>query len=82
MSINFEKIKKDFPQITSEYEGKVITYLDSAATTLKTRSVVDAVDKYYLQECANIHRGIHTLSEVSTGKYERTRRSRKLLRYF
>jgi cysteine desulfurase/selenocysteine lyase len=73
VSINFEQIKKDFPQITTPYQGNIITYLDSAASTLKPKSVVDLVDTYYLKECANIHRGVHTLSEVSTDKYEKTR---------
>jgi cysteine desulfurase/selenocysteine lyase len=71
--INLEKIKNDFPQITSEYQGQIITYLDSAATTLKTKSVIEAIDTYNSKETANIHRGIHTLSEVGTTKYERTR---------
>lgn len=73
MSLNIEKIQKDFPQVLNEYQGKVITYLDSAATTLKPQSVIDMVDTYYKEECANVHRGIHTLSEVSTAKYEKTR---------
>jgi len=66
-------IPKDFPQIVTPFEGHNITYLDSAATNLKLNSVVDLVNQYYLKECANIHRGIHTLSEVSTSKYEKTR---------
>lgn len=51
----------------------MITYLDSAATTLKPKQVVDAIDRYYLSECANVHRGIHTLSEINTSKFEDTR---------
>lgn len=71
--LDLEQIKKDFPQVTTPYEGQLITYFDSAATTLKPKSVVDAVDTYYSAETANIHRGIHTLSEVGTTKYEKTR---------
>ena len=71
--INLEKIKADFPQVTSKYEGQVITYLDSAATTLKTNSVIQAIETYNSKETANIHRGIHTLSEIGTTKYEKTR---------
>lgn len=71
--INLEKIKADFPQVTSKYEGQVITYLDSAATTLKTNSVIQAIEIYNSKETANIHRGIHTLSEIGTTKYEKTR---------
>lgn len=71
--LNLEKIKSDFPQVTTPYQGQLITYLDSAATTLKPQSVIEAVHTYYSAECANIHRGIHTLSEVGTSKYEKTR---------
>lgn len=73
MSLDVEKIIKDFPQVTTPYEGNIITYLDNAATTLKPKAVLDLVQTYYLKECSNIHRGIHTLSEVSTDKYEHTR---------
>lgn len=71
--LNFDEIKNDFPQISELYDGKPITYLDSAATNLKLKSVIDLVNTYYGKECANVHRGIHTLSEVSTSRYERTR---------
>lgn len=79
--INFEKIKSSFPQVTHCYEnGKTITYLDSAATNLKHKDVIAALETYYLKECANVHRGIHTLSEISTDKYELTRKT--LARFF
>jgi cysteine desulfurase/selenocysteine lyase len=71
--LNLEQIKKDFPQVTTPFHGQIITYLDSAATTLKPQSVIDAVNTYYSAQTANIHRGIHTLSEVGTTNYERTR---------
>jgi cysteine desulfurase/selenocysteine lyase len=70
---DFNKIQKEFPQTQELYQGKEIVYLDSAATNLKLRSVIDMVNTYYGKECANVHRGIHTLSEVSTGRYENTR---------
>lgn len=71
--LDLDKIKKDFPQVTTPYEGQIISYFDSAATTLKPQIVIDAVNTYYAKETANIHRGIHTLSEVGTFKYEKTR---------
>jgi len=71
--MNLEQIKKDFPQVTTPYEDQLITYLDSAATTLKTKSVIESQNNYNSKETANIHRGIHTLSEVGTSKYEKTR---------
>ncbi len=68
------KLEKLFPQIKETYEnGKRIVYLDSAATNLKLQSVIDLTDVYYGRECANIHRGIHTLSEIGTNRYEYTR---------
>ena len=70
---DFNKIQKEFPQTQELYQGKEIVYLDSAATNLKLRSVINMVNTYYGKECANVHRGIHTLSEVSTGRYENTR---------
>ena len=73
MMFDFNKIQKEFPQTQELYQGKEIVYLDSAATNLKLRSVINMVNTYYGKECANVHRGIHTLSEVSTGRYENTR---------
>jgi len=68
-----ETIISDFPQISELYDGKKITYLDSAATNLKHKDVISSINTYYSRETANIHRGIHTLSEIGTEKYERTR---------
>lgn len=66
-------IEENFPQVKEQYEGKKITYLDSAATNLKHKDVIALTDTYYGVECSNVHRGIHTLSEVSTNRYEKTR---------
>jgi cysteine desulfurase/selenocysteine lyase len=70
---NREEIKIDFPQICELYDGKPIVYLDSAATNLKHKDVIESSNNYYSKETANIHRGIHTLSEIGTEKYEHTR---------
>lgn len=79
--IDREKIEEAFPQVTQTYaDGKPIIYLDSAATNLKHKDVMTALETYYLKECANVHRGIHTLSEISTDKYELTRKT--LARFF
>lgn len=64
-----EKVKENFPQLQSSD----ITYLDSAASTLKCLPMINAVTKYYQDETANIHRGIHELSELNTTRYEKTR---------
>lgn len=72
--LTLEKIKEDFPQVGEIYaDNKPIIYLDSAATNLKLKAVIDSTLTYYAKECANVHRGIHTLSEISTAKYENTR---------
>jgi cysteine desulfurase/selenocysteine lyase len=71
--INFSEMPSYFPQLNEKINDKKIVYLDSAATNLKLGSVIDLVTTYYQKECANVHRGIHTLSELSTTKYENTR---------
>tara|TARA_B100001971_G_scaffold111191_1_gene102087 strand:+ start:27867 stop:29087 length:1221 start_codon:yes stop_codon:yes gene_type:complete len=73
MTKDITKAREDFPQMNEDYKGTKIIYLDSAATTLKPQSVMDKLEQYYLHECANVHRGIHTLSEVSTDHFEQTR---------
>lgn len=67
-----EEISQLFPQI-HEMELKGMTYLDSAATNLKLKSVIEASHNYYSKETASVHRGIYTLSEINTDKYEKTR---------
>lgn len=71
--LNIDQIRQDFPQTSAACGGNVIAYFDSAATTLKPKSVARAVERYYLSECSNVHRGVHTLSEICTDRFERTR---------
>ena len=71
--IDVKKIRKDFPILDRKIHGKRLVYLDNAATTQKPTSVIDAESRYYEQNNANIHRGIHTLSEESTAQYEGAR---------
>ncbi|MFC1762920.1 cysteine desulfurase [Planctomycetota bacterium] len=67
-------LRSDFPALDQTVGAeRPLVYLDNAATTLKPRAVVDAVDHYYLQETANIHRGVHTLSQRATERYEQVR---------
>ncbi|MCT4643077.1 MAG: cysteine desulfurase [Bacteriovoracaceae bacterium] len=68
-----DNIRSHFPQLEDTTHGNKIIYFDNAATTLKPKSVADSLITYYQKETSNIHRGIHTLSEVSTNKYEYTR---------
>lgn len=65
--------RADFPVAEQVINGKRLAYLDSAATTLKPKSVADEVDLYYRHETANVHRGLYWLSENATTKFEATR---------
>lgn len=75
-SLNFdaERVRADFLQLAeTKIHGKDLVYLDNAATTLKPLKVVEAIAAYYQYESANIHRGIHFLSEAGTSRYEAVR---------
>lgn len=71
--LNLERLQKQFPVLDRSIRGKRLVYLDNAATTLKPLRVINAVDRYYRFGSANIHRGVHLLSEEATGLYEQTR---------
>ena len=64
------RLRADFPILDQEINGKPLVYLDNAATTQKPRAVIDAISNYYLQNNANVHRGVHTLSQRATDDYE------------
>lgn len=68
-------IKKEFPIFARKINGKPLVYLDNASTTQKPTCVIDALADFYSSHNANIHRGIHALSEEATELYERTRKS-------
>lgn len=68
-----EKIRGDFPQLSVKVNNHPLVYLDNAATTLKPKAVIDAITHYYSFEVANVHRGVHTLSEQGTRHFEETR---------
>lgn len=71
----FAKIRNDFPQLQAKVRGKDFVYLDSAATTLKPRPVVDRISHYYLYESANVHRGAHYYSDLGTQHFEEARQA-------
>src|SRR5690348_7260530 len=73
VDFDVEKIREDFPVLKQTVHGKPLVYLDSAATAQKPRVVVDAIRKFHEVDCANIHRGVHELSQRSTAAYEETR---------
>ncbi len=72
-AFDVEKIREDFPVLKQTIHGKPLVYLDNAATAQKPRAVIDAIVKFYEVDCANIHRGVHELSQRSTKSYEQTR---------
>src|SRR5690606_40695144 len=70
MSFDIQKIREDFP-ILSEKIGKYpLVYFDNGATSQKPKVVIDAISEYYNTINANIHRGVHTLSQLATDAYE------------
>ena len=70
-------IRKDFPILEREVNNQLMVYLDNAATSQKPQAVIDALNYYYSNYNANIHRGIHTLAEEATAAYEATRKTVK-----
>ncbi|ARE41693.1 Cysteine desulfurase, SufS subfamily [Rhodovulum sp. P5] len=68
-----EKIRADFPILSREVNGKPLVYLDNGASAQKPQVVIDAVTRAYAEEYANVHRGLHYLSNLATDKYEAVR---------
>src|SRR4051794_7071169 len=67
------KLRGEFPILAEKAHGKPLVYLDNAATTQKPRVVLDAITTYYTSQNANVHRGVHVLSERATAAYEGSR---------
>lgn len=74
MSFNIEEIRKLFPVLHQEVNGKPLVYFDNAATTQKPISVIEALSNYYETDNSNIHRGAHTLADRATRYFENTRK--------
>jgi cysteine desulfurase/selenocysteine lyase len=68
-----ERVRREFPILRQEIRGKPLVYLDSAASSQKPRAVIDAEARFYLEDNANVHRGVHLLSERATQAYEGAR---------
>ena len=71
--LDIQKIRADFPILTQKVNGKPLVYFDNGATSQKPQIVIDAISKYYQEINANIHRGVHTLSQLATDAYEVSR---------
>lgn len=79
-ALDIEAIRKDFPILKREVNGKPLVYLDNAATSQTPQQVIDVIVDYYQNYNANIHRGVHSLSQEATDKYELARL--KIQRHF
>lgn len=77
---DIQDIRADFPILNQEVNGKPLVYLDNGASSQKPQVVIDAISKYYTEINANIHRGVHTLSQKATDAYEEARK--KLQKHF
>ena len=66
-------MRADFPILSRKVHGKPLVYLDSAASAQKPRAVIDAMSRFYEEDYANIHRGVHFLSQRSTDAFEAAR---------
>ncbi|MEK7190934.1 MAG: cysteine desulfurase, partial [Pseudomonadota bacterium] len=73
MELDVARVRADFPILRQLVRGKPLVYLDNAATTQKPVAVIEALNHYYRLDNANIHRGVHTLSERATAAYEGAR---------
>ena len=71
--LNVEEVRRDFPILSREVNGKPLVYLDNGASAQKPQVVIDAITQAYSQEYANVHRGLHYLSNLATDKYEAVR---------
>jgi cysteine desulfurase/selenocysteine lyase len=73
--IDIRKIREDFPILSRKVNGKNLVYFDNGATSQKPKQVIDVITNYYLEQNANIHRGVHTLSQEITTEYENARKT-------
>lgn len=73
LTYNIDAIRADFPALHQEINGSPLTYLDNGASTQKPQAVIDAITRFYSQDYANVHRGIHSLSQRATDQFEGAR---------
>jgi len=71
--LDIQKVRADFPILSQKVNGKQLVYFDNGATSQKPQVVIDAISQYYEEINANIHRGVHTLSQLATDAYEVSR---------
>ncbi len=73
VAFDVRRIRDDFPILQQKVNGKPLVYLDNAATSQKPQAVIDAVRRFYTEDCSNVHRGVHLLSARATQAYEDAR---------
>ena len=73
VSLDVNRIRRDFPILQQQINGRPLVYLDNGASTQKPQSVIDTVGEFYAEDYANVHRGIHTLSQRATDRFEAAR---------
>lgn len=73
-ALDIDKIRKDFPLLQEKVYGQPLVYLDNSATTQKPQVVIDTLEHYYKAYNANVHRGVHRLSQVASEEYENSRK--------
>jgi cysteine desulfurase / selenocysteine lyase len=71
--IDVRRLREDFPVLKQIVHGQPLVYLDNAATSQKPQMVIDAIGRFYAEDCANVHRGVHLLSQRATDYYEQSR---------
>ncbi len=74
LNLDIDKVRSDFPLLSRDMRGKPIVFLDSAASSQKPYPVIQAIDKYYQETHANVHRGVYELSQKATDAFERARK--------
>ena len=74
MTFDVEKTRKDFPILSREIQGNNLTYLDNAASSQKPIDVLEGIKQFESNDYSNVHRGLHTLSVLSTSAYEESRK--------
>jgi len=72
-AFNVNEIRADFPILNESVHGKPLIYFDNGATSQKPNAVIDRISRYYTHENANVHRGVHFLSDQATNAYEQAR---------
>ncbi len=75
MSLDVQKIRKQFPLLQQKVNGYPLVYFDNAATSQKPNVVIESIEQFYHQYNANIHRGVHSLSQTATNQYEEARKT-------